>query len=192
VNQAEEHWDAVFENFEQNWDHPFQVTRQPNRTENFAFVHKSSLFIGLNLVGGLVHHQGEWDSRLEDQFLWVKDLVTTHALPAGGASPDNVVVSVVIIGHATPTSDHGDFFDPLRDFIRDDVNNTVPFLYINGDDHAWKYTPNFFGQSNFLRIQVEGGTREPPLQVNVNATEQNLKNYADVFSYDRMIEEIVI
>jgi hypothetical protein len=51
---------------------------------------------------------------------------------------DIVINSVMIMGQATPASNHDNFFDPLRDFIQDDVKNTFPFLYLNGDVHAWK------------------------------------------------------
>jgi hypothetical protein len=42
------------------WDHSFQRRRQPGRSENFSFIHKNTIFIALNLVGGLVHSESEW------------------------------------------------------------------------------------------------------------------------------------
>jgi hypothetical protein len=180
----------VFGSFESNWNHDFDIIRPTNRTENFAFVHKKSLFIGLNLVGGGLHHAGEWRTRLQDQFEWVKELVTSDVL----GSPSKAR-GVIIFGHANPASDHSGFFDPLSSYIRDDLNNSIPFLYLNGDAHAWRIDTDFYGQSNFLRMQVEGGTRDPPLQVTVNATADSTvnatsdrSNASAVFSYNRMLE----
>jgi hypothetical protein len=183
VNQGLSHWTTVFGDFDKHWDHNFQVIRPADRNENFAFVHKNSLFIGLNLVGGRVHHSGEWSSRLLDQFHWVEQLVASNVL---GSSPK--AGKVVVFGHANPTGDHSDFFDSLRDYIRDDLKNTIPFLYLNGDAHAFRHDTNFFSQSNFLRIQVEGGTGDPPIQVSVNTSIFFPLDISDVFSYDRMLD----
>ena len=132
-------------------------------------------------MGGRVHHQGEWTSRLQALFLWVKQLIEDHLL---GQVPE--AEGVVIFAHANPTGDHSEFFDPLSDFIRDRTEDKVPILYVNGDAHSFRYQEDFFGHSNFLRLQVQGGTRDPPLQVNVDATGVQ-QNAGDVFSFDRLL-----
>jgi hypothetical protein len=182
VNQAWRHWTTVFGDFDKNWDHNFQLTRPADRNECFAFVHKNSLFIGLNLVGGRNHHGGEWSSRLKGQFRWVKQLVESNVL---GTSPK--AGKVVIFGHANPNGSHSDFFHPLEDYIRGDLENRIPFLYLNGDGHDFRHDTHFLGKTNFLRIQVEGGTRDPPIQVSVDTSNVASRDTSGVFSYDRML-----
>lgn len=185
VFEAYDHWITVFGNFEDHWDHSFNVIRQDSRGENFAFVHQRTLFVGLNLVGGRVHRPLEWEERLSDQVEWIKQLVSSRIL-----SDPSQADTVVIFGHANPSDDHSDFFLPLRNYLRDDLENTVPFLYLNGDAHAWNYRENFYDQSNFLRMQVEGGTRDPPLQVTVRS--KFGASTREVFSHDRMLELLEI
>lgn len=59
-------------------------------------------------------------------------------------------------------------------------------MYMNGDAHVWEYKQKFYGQSNFLRIQLTGGTSEPPLKAVVNACSYR-GIAADTFTYDRRL-----
>jgi hypothetical protein len=115
-------------------------------------------------------------------FEWVRDGVDTKVI-----SDEPKADSVVIFGHADPTKAHSDFFDPLTAYLKEDKVSDVPFLYLNGDAHKWNYKSDFYGQSNFLRIQVEGGTREPPLQVTLDNSKARTKPPSEVFVYDRML-----
>jgi hypothetical protein len=95
--------------------------------------------------------------------------------------------AIVIFGHANPTSDHSKFFGPVRLFIQNELQNRIPIMYMNGDEHLWHYEPNFFNQKNFLRIQLTGGTSEPPLKVSVNASSAD-HGVNGAFSYDRRLK----
>ena len=98
------------------------------------------------------------------------------------------VRSIVVFGHANPTAQHDDFFLPLKLFIRDELDNTVPVLYLNGDAHVWSYNSSFYDVPQFLRMQLTGGTSEPPLQVIVSPSENDIDNFAqNVFLYDRRL-----
>lgn len=58
-------WRDHFVDFEsRHWNHSFTIQRQEGYPENFAFTHKGSLFIGLNIVGGEIHDANEWGQRL--------------------------------------------------------------------------------------------------------------------------------
>jgi hypothetical protein len=176
VNAAFGHWNSTFRDFENQWDHSFGVIRPADHEECFAFFHKKTLFIGLNLVGGRVQSSGEWQRRLSWQVQWTKSLILQYTQAN----------AVVILGHANPTVDHSDFFTPLKQFIQNRLMNRIPILYMNGDAHAWHYEPKFFGQSNFLRIQLTGSTIEPPLKAMVNASApQGFSR--KVFTYDRRL-----
>lgn len=178
----------VFGRFDEQWDHSFSVVRHEPRTENFYFVHKRTLFFGLNLVGGLLHRGAEWEARLQDLYLWVRQTVDSRLISNKEAD------SVVIFGHADPNNNHEDFFQPLQAYLGAVTVATIPFLYLNGDAHAWNYKTNFYDRSNFLRMQVEGGTREPPLQVSLDhgKTTARSKPPSEVFTYDRMLSEIQV
>lgn len=178
---------TVFGRFDEQWNHSFSVQRHETRPENFAFVHKRTLFFGLNIVGGRVQRAKEWEDRLTDLFQWVQQLVDARVLSSQADAE-----SVVIFGHANPTDNHDAFFDPLADYLEQDSVATTPFLYLNGDGHAWIYKEKFFQRPNFLRIQVEGGTRDPPLQVSLNNSNARAKPISEVFNYDRMLTIIEI
>lgn len=169
-------WHNIFGYFEDQWNHNFNVIRQENRGENFAFVHKNTLFIGLNIVGGKVHSQAEWHTRLTDNANWMISLLKTHT---GGE-----VNTVILFGHANPTVNHDDFFFPIRQYMNESLPRSVKVLYLNGDGHAWKYEPAFFEQENFLRIQLTGGTTEPPLKMVVDPSAKLIRS---TFLYDRRL-----
>ena len=84
-----------------------------------------------------------------------------------GSSSSDTADNVVIVGHATPTADHAAFFDPRVEYMEVELENSITFLYLNGDAHAWSVHSVFFEQPNFVQLQVEGGTRDPPLAVSV-------------------------
>eukprot|EP00980_Cylindrotheca_fusiformis_P014293 scaffold3791_cov137-Cylindrotheca_fusiformis.AAC.20 len=161
-------WKAVFGEFENNWNTSLNVSHDNDRTENFYFVHKRVLYIGLNIVGGKDTDKEEWQTRLDHEWNWTQHLVETYVLPQS-----SVASAVVIFGHADPNHAHATFFDPLRKFIKVELKNRIPFLYVNGDRHYFQFDSDFYGQSNFHRIMVEGGSTEPPLQLSVSGSQIN-------------------
>ncbi len=176
------YWHSEFANFESRyWKHNFNIQHHPNRTENFAFVHKQTLFMGLTIVGGHNRPAMNNSARLLDEVEWAKQLIRNY-----NANRTDIG-RVVIFGHANPTRMHKDFFEPLMQFIEWEVGNQLPILYLNGDKHEWAYNPNFMNQPNLLRIMVTGGGDEPPLKVMVNATGLAV-NTSEAFVYDRQLK----
>jgi type II secretory pathway pseudopilin PulG len=175
-----QYWQKEFLYFESRyWNHTFNITRMPGRDESFTFRFRETLFIGLNLVGGKVLNQAEWKFRLTSQFNWTADLIREYR--------DDVYPNtgrVVLFGHCNPTSHHAAFFNPLKDFVEDELGDTLPLLYLNGDQHKWKYEDNYLSQEYMLRIMVTGGSSEPPLKVTVNAN-GFLRPTDESFLYDR-------
>jgi Calcineurin-like phosphoesterase len=181
LSDAVEFWKSTFGSFETNWAPKFTVKRQSGRPENFSFQYKGVLYIGLNLVGGSVQSETEWSERLSSEFAWTRKKIRKYNLANAGTTG-----RVVIFGHADPTSDHDGFFIPFTQFIKDELKNTIPILYLNGDSHFFLDEPNFFGQSSFRRIMVTGGSLELPLKVQVKSTGAP----ADVnkaFTFDRRL-----
>lgn len=174
-------WMDVFHEFENNWDHDFQVQRHPSRPENFSFLHKKALFIGLNMVGGSVDDKDAFSTQMDEEFSWVKGLIEEAVVENATAS------SIMLFGHAFPRSHHNSFFLPLRDYITEDLNNTVPIMYLNGDNHFYQFQKFFLGQANFHRVQLQYGTDHPPLQVSVSIPGSGELDANTVFSHDRML-----
>jgi len=178
------HWTNHFIGFENNWNHTFSIARQPGYEENFYFIEKRILIFGLNIVGGRVHNATEWKTRLRSEYSWVRSVMRLNLLDM------NTTDGVILMAHAHPSEDHQDFFTPLRVFLRDELQNRFPVLYLHGDGHNFLYTPNYQNQSNFLRIQHEGGTTEPVLKIMAGPERGKGKrsNVYDAFQYDRQLE----
>ena len=154
-------WRNTFVGFNlKYWSHTFSnMTISPDRPEIFSFVNRKTLFLGLNIVGGLVHDQDEWDDRHAYQVDWVKTQMLQY---------QNDVHSVVLFGQADTGSDTSDFFNPLIVFFRDEFPNDIPILYMCADVHSWSYRPDLFGIDNWLRVRITGGVSEPIVRVTVD------------------------
>jgi Calcineurin-like phosphoesterase len=153
-------WRNVFVPYNRKyWTRDFQAKRMPNRQEVFAFVNKRTLFIGLNLVGGLVHNQSEWNSRHADQLAWVKALMLKQK---------SLVHSVVLFGHADPDGSHSSFINPFVTFLRREFPTNIPVLYLGGHAHKWGYEPKYRNVTNWLRVRLTGGVKEPIVKITVD------------------------
>jgi hypothetical protein len=134
-NAAWGYWIDTFQGFESRyWNHTFQIERMDDRPETFAFVHKGTLFIGLNLVGGVSFNDNEWSTRLSTQASWTMDLIRRHVNTttvnsnAFGSVPS---MPIVIFGHVNPLNQHDAFFAPMQAFIRDELADDIPILYLS-------------------------------------------------------------
>lgn len=175
-------WNANFYDFQNNWNHSFTLTRQPGYQTNFAFVHKRTLMISLNIVGGRIHNETEWVTRLRSEFEWAREMMNLNLIALGTAD------GVVLMAHAKPTSDHRHFFNSFEDYVQNELNNAFPILYLHGDGHSWMYTPSFENQASLLRIQHEGGTNEPVLKIFADPALLGPSVF-NAFQYDRQIEK---
>lgn len=141
------------------WTPKFVVNQMPNRSEVFSFVNKNTLFIGLNLVGGLVHNLTEWNTRHADQLAWIKPLMLAH-----GSS----VHSVVIFGHADPGGNQASFINPFVVFLRETFPKTIPVLYLCGDAHRWANNTAYLNVPNLFRVRLTGGVTEKINKITVD------------------------
>ncbi|MCB0549521.1 MAG: hypothetical protein KDD19_18245 [Phaeodactylibacter sp.] len=141
-------WEEHFMGFEDNWAAPpFRVDHQPARNENFAFVYRKCLYIGLNLVGGRVHDVAEWEKRLADNARWLAQQFAANR---------KKVKCAVVFGHAQPASGspgpNQAFFDALRAAALD---LDKPVLFMHGDGHVLELER--FLVDNLLRFELNGG-----------------------------------
>ena len=154
--KAWELWSSHFFDFDQRWPLPFTVKRQTGRGENFAFVYKGVLFVGVNLVGKPVHDPEEWRRRHAQNLAWTRRAMQQHG---------DAVSQVIIFGHASPIRHHVDFFDGL---VEEAAKLAKPVLYLHGDGHYWLRDYPFAAQ-NIERVQVDQGAIAPPVIVTVTS-----------------------
>ena len=163
-SQAWNYWNKYFMDFDQNWEVPFEVQRQQNYPVNKAFVQNDILFIALNLVGGRIHDQKEWDNMLQKAVAWVDQQFQQKG-----------IVAAVIFAQANPDDKHKLFMDQFLQLVE---NFERPVLLIHGDGHKWIYDETW-QVPNLTRIQVDKGGIADPLQVTV------LGNTIKKFKFER-------
>ena len=162
---AWQHWRRHFLKFERHWQHDFDVERQQKREENFAFVHKKVLFVGVNLVGGRVLDKEDWNERMTDDADWIDASLEAH--------PDDVE-AMVLFTHAGPGENQKPFFERLEVTAR---RFGKPILLMHGDGHRWVYDRPF-RMRNIWRVQVDQGGIAPPVVVRVT-------ELAEPFQFER-------
>ncbi len=124
------------------------VDAQTARPENFAFVEKDVLFIGLNLAttgqSALVQDDADWvDEQFAAKGAQARAAVIFAHREAAGSLLDAVSANAALFGQ--------------------------PVLYVHGNGHSYEEEPGAFGQPNVLRIQVPRGTASnPPIHFSVD------------------------
>ena len=179
IDAGWELWNQEFLRFENKWNHTMAVVRQPGFEENFYFVEKRTLIIGLNLVGGRVHNSSEWRARQEAEYDWTRTVINTFV--------PQFADGVIIMAHAKPSADQRFFMDPLGEDMANTWQNKFPILYLHGDGHSWTYNPHFKSQHNMLRVQHEGGVRDPILKVLADPAKNGPEVYS-AFQFDRQLD----
>ena len=159
--QALSLWNQYFLNFETNyWQEPsWEVLRQlPNYGENFAFLQREVLFLGINLVGGIVHNQQEWDSRHQANLLWID---TTAAKYAGSYT------TMVVLAHADPDIEiNQNFFQDFYPMV-ESYDEQVIFVHRNLGIDTWTKESGYNGIQNLEVVAVEG-SKWPPMWVQID------------------------
>ncbi|MGB7394965.1 MAG: metallophosphoesterase [Pricia sp.] len=155
-------WNQYFLHFNENWDFPQEVEYQDKRPENFAWVQKDVLFLGLNLVGSSVHDEAEWKQRLTDDADWVEEKFSEHG--------ENIEATV-LFGHANMTEAGPEKFVLFTDRFRAAAKTLgKPVLYMQGDGHFW-FRNRPWPEQNILRVQIEGGGEAVQVIVNPDLEE---------------------
>lgn len=165
-----ENWTREFTNFDANFPGAPIPERQKDRAENFAFVEEGVLFVGINLVGGTVHEQAEWDQRFDHNRKWIKSQFNTHK---------KQVRTAVIIGHARPAESHEPFFKSIEKLVS---KFKKPVLYLHGDGHNFNIQYPW-RVSNLWRVQIDSIGKNPPLKVRVT------HDAGEPFRFDRTYED---
>ena len=138
------------------------ISRQPERPENFAFLMDDVLILGLNIIGKYSRHGGlEQEKHDNDNIRWTNENLSLH---------QESIRAVFIFGHAAPNvSQYEGFFHHLK-YGFNYQNVDIPILYVHGGMAQGKvpneiYSPYIDMDINLHAVQVKSGGIESPLKV---------------------------
>jgi hypothetical protein len=166
---SSEVWSDNFLNFDMRWDDvkdaiPFEVMRQPEELENWAFRHAGVLFLGLNVVNGKVPDADEFMERNENNYQWFSRSCKHY---------EDTIRSIVVFANARPgLQQNANFFAQFEDFMR---NFDRPLLYVHAasindrgkESVSSKTYQPFRDLPNVYAAQIESRNGVPPVRTNV-------------------------
>ena len=177
--QAYDFWHEYLVDFESTfWTAP-SVERQENFPENFAFLDKGVLMIGINLVGGVVHDDQEWEDRHDADLVWIDSKYLEYK---------GQFETMVVFAHADPEIEVNKFFfDAFFDQVKNEYTDTqVLFLHRNLNMDTWGLEPKYNNINNLMVIVVEGATW-PPMLVSIDTTKGTVDIDQDQWYQDYML-----
>jgi hypothetical protein len=134
----------------------------PDYSENFAFVIKRVLYIGINLVGGTIQDQTEWTNRLQATLDWIDANLARNRAD---------IDVMVIFAHSDPSiQSNAPFFTVLEDKIANEFNIGTILMHRNLGTEAWGIQQSYGGVDSFVVVVVEGGIW-PPMRVEIDTVE---------------------
>lgn len=151
-------WSERFLNFHENFPQSssFDVRHQEERLENFSFVHKRVLFLGLHILYATIDDRDEWNKLVHDDTVWMKEQFESFGKDVG---------AVVILCHAyAHPRRHGEFYNEL---LLQAETLDKPILYLHGDTHNF-VVDRRFPSSNILRVVIDTTRESDPMEVTVN------------------------
>ena len=153
------------------WPAPtlWNVTRQePDLEENFAFVCPTNnengsngvLFVGINLLDGLVHNNREWQARHEANLAWIDEQYRAN---------EKVFDVMTVLAHGDPLLTSNDnFFQTFFERVKEDYSERqVVVVHCNLDVNSWSLETQFNGISNLMMVVVEGSIW-PPMRMQID------------------------
>lgn len=167
-----------------HWPAPKQwnVTRDnaDKYPENFAFVYNEILFVGINLVGGVVHDAKEWEKRQEANLQWIDDNYQEYK--------DNIK-AFVLFAHADPdVPSNSPFYEPFKEKVSLEYNEIpVVLIHRNLGVEPWSWETEFENIPN-LSVIVVAGSSWPPLMGAIDFRQDNPFIFDQGSWYDGYIE----
>jgi len=162
------HWSKHFHEFEKNFKNAPALSRQKVRPENFAWVRKGVLLIGINLVGGRVHDAKEWDARMKQNVEWIRENMRLHG---------KEVRAAVVFAQAMPQKSIEPFAIGFGAVAKE---FDKPVLYLHADGHKWQVEQGW-RSANVLRVMTDQVRLGPPVLVTVT------DDPAKPFEFDRRL-----
>lgn len=175
------YWNKVFGKFEtMYWKHDttmMKIVHPPHNPMNFVFQCKNVLWIGLDLFLKNRNNVQE----LRDMAYWTTNLIHRYQMTSSNMTifPRNGK-RVILLSHLEPTSDYNVFFQYIRKFILNELNNTIPLYYIHGTtgngNSNISYEWNFLDQPSFTRIIVPSDNLQNKIHINLDRNVTNPKD----------------
>lgn len=168
-DRGEAMWNKYFDRPDATWGrkrHGLSVTRWGALDESFSFAHRGVLYLGLNMVGGRPYSDREKRERHAEHLRQARRLL-------GRARVDDDVAVVVLLAHARPRSYHDDFFEGEEGFVSLVRQLGKPVVHLHGDDHYWDEDDGAFGLKNYVRISLDGESKAPPIEVEIDVGRPN-------------------
>uniref|UniRef100_A0A7S1YN44 Calcineurin-like phosphoesterase domain-containing protein n=2 Tax=Grammatophora oceanica TaxID=210454 RepID=A0A7S1YN44_9STRA len=140
---------------------PYEVRRQAEPyEENFAFVSKQVLYVGLNLVGGL-KLDDVWDSRLLADLEWVQENFDRY---------EDDIIQMVVFSHSDPRlTNNAMFFNEFENRVRDVyAPKGVILCHRNLQNRPANMEIQYNGVENYAVLTVYGSIW-PPMRIEIDA-----------------------
>jgi hypothetical protein len=172
-------WFATYELYNQRWGYPsivdgeaLTVFRQRDQLENWAFLVKGVLMIGVHVVNGIKPDVVEFRERNHMNLQWIKGMSKQH---------ESAIRAVVVCGNAQPGhSTNAGLFSNLDSFWRE---YSKPTLYIHtapsagSNTYSNKIAAEFYQPfkdlSNLWATQVEKTSDNLPVRVTIGLNNDN-------------------
>ena len=175
-------WNKHLLGLEKNFESAWETTRQGDRPENFAFLFKDVLIIGINLPGGRIHDQQEWLTRFRDNNDWIEEQFAEHG---GRVKAAVVCCQANVIGFGTVKLAVNTVFKPfsLR-FGKIAAEFGKPVLFLHADGHKWLVDHPWEEAPKVTRVQVDRlEPRFAPVQITVDPSSD------ETFQFDRRLDD---
>lgn len=183
--QAMSFWHEYLMDYQSRyWEEPSQwalARGAPNNyPENFAFSYNDILFVGINLVGGVVHNATEWETRHEANLDWIDANYEEHK---------DTMKAFVLFAHADPdVPSNSGFYEPFKQRVKKDYNKVpVVLIHRNLGVEPWSWETEFENINNFSVIVVAGSSW-PPLMGAVDFRQERPFIFDQSNWYDEYIE----
>jgi hypothetical protein len=171
-------WQKYYARFEERFQPAWKTERQPDRPENFMFVRKGVVFIGLNLVGGRIHDPAEWAVRLPQDAAWIKEVLTRPSMSDIRAAVVLCQANPFVIKPGEPKEKFKSFVIPFRQAAAD---WNKPLLLLHADGHVW-IDDQPWPEKNIRRIQVDTWSAKFPT---VQFTVSDAGDVKTMFTFNR-------
>jgi hypothetical protein len=173
-------WQQYYFKLEERFQPPWRTERQPERPENFAFVRKGVVFIGINLVGGRIHDAAEWALRLPQDAAWIKEVLSRPSMTEIRAAVIFCQANPLVLKVGDPKEKFSPFLVPFRQSAADWKK---PLLFLHSDGHVW-IDDQPWPEKNIRRIQVDKwDTKFPTVQFTV----ADVGDAKTIFSFNRRL-----
>lgn len=174
-DNAWEVWSGIFMNHHSFWDYGGSLRKKyptsagvqhsTRHAENFSFVCRGVLVVGINLTGGRIHDASERDQRLLDNAHWIRQNYQQFHAQVRGA---------VVLAQAAPSDS---FITP---FLIASKAFGKPVLYLHAHGHKWSVRRPW-PEQNIIKVQTDRLGIAPPLLVTVREEGEELFEFERQF-----------